>query len=124
MVAGTSSTAIVISFRGGSGSWEKSDMYSLAGAVFTLMVWWFYRSAELGLFLIIVVDAIGSYPTLKKSYLDPSSENLLSWQLAAIASLVNLLAVHWTIVDASYPLYIALMMCSITGVLQWAKRFK
>jgi hypothetical protein len=124
LVFGTVFSATLISIRGGSHEWSKEDVYCIVGVALVLVIWWFYRSAEVGLALIIVVDAIGSIPTVKKSYLNPESENLLGWQMAAVASNINLLATHWTLVDASYPVYIAIMMNAILLALVLGRRRK
>jgi hypothetical protein len=61
-----------------------------------------YSSMAVGLFAFL--------PTIRKAYLDPASENALSWGIAVIANCLNLFAVSvWTPITATYPVYLALM---------------
>ncbi len=104
-----------LSLKYGEGSWEKSDWICLAGACISLLAWWFLQSAEVALYLLIVTDFIGLAPTIYKSYKRPWTESKASWVVAALASILNILAIEsWTVSISSYPVYVAITNIAIT----------
>lgn len=97
----------MLSIKYGDGDWTAVDYVCLAGAIASALAWALFNSAEIALFMIIVVDFFGLVPTIYKSYLRPWTENRTAWIIATIASLLNIFAIEsWTFVIATYPLYV------------------
>jgi hypothetical protein len=97
----------LLSLKYGEGSWEKSDLACLAGAILSIAVWFLSRSPEIALYFIIATDFIGLAPTIYKSFKRPWTESRLSWSVAAAASLLNIFAIEtWSFAIAFYPVYV------------------
>ncbi len=72
-------------------------------------LWWFFKSAEVALYLIIIIDFLGLLPTLHKTYKRPWTEGRIPWSIATAASLLNVVAIeNWTPAISIYPIYVAL----------------
>jgi hypothetical protein len=117
-VVGPFSTAL-ISLRYGEGGWTKLDTICSIGVGIGLVLWGLYRSPSLTLGINIGIDFLGALPTIRKSFRDPYSEDLLSWLLFALANIFNLLAIdRWELEIVVYPLYMVL----VTGTICWCLR--
>lgn len=111
---------MALSFRYGEGGWTLFDKFCLAGAALGMGIWWFLNAPLLALWVSIVVDLFGAFPTLRKSWRDPEGEDFLSWVLFLVSNTVNLFAISdWTLAQASYPVYfffISLLQATILGL--------
>jgi len=97
----------ILSIKYGEGGWTILDYACLAGALASALAWVFFNSAEIALYMIIIVDFFGLMPTIYKSYLRPLTENKTAWVLATAASLLNIFAIEsWTLAISTYPIYI------------------
>ncbi|MFN7991780.1 MAG: hypothetical protein U0R44_06515 [Candidatus Micrarchaeia archaeon] len=109
---------VALSVRHGEGGVNRFDIACLLGAVLGLVSWWLSDSPLVALLMTIAVDLIGALPTIKKSYLDPGSENITTWLLFSIANFINILAIgSWTIGIAAYPAYLFLISLLIFLIL-------
>lgn len=105
---------LALSFKYGEGGWTPFDAACLFGAAFGFVLWWWFDSPVPTLFFGLFVDLMGALPTIRKSYVDPKSEDLFTWILFLAANAINLLAIReWNVIFASYPVY----MTGITGVI-------
>lgn len=97
---------LILSFKYGEGGWTVFDGFCLFGAGLGFALWWWFDSPLPTLYSGLFIDWIGALPTLRKSWVDPYSEDLLSWILFLTANALNLLALRvWNLEMASYPLY-------------------
>lgn len=98
---------LFLSYKYGMGGFNKLDIVCIVGALLGLTLWIVTDNPLTAVLLNLVVDVIGFIPTIKKIYFLPETENKLSWSMAAIASLLNLLAINkWTFGIAVYPVVI------------------
>ncbi len=106
----------ILSFKYGKGGWEDSlDKYCLIGAIVGFSCLVVFESPMIALTVAILSDVFAAIPTVRKSILDPDSEDVTAWTLAFIANLINLLAIDkWTIEIAIYPIYAVLIFGIIT----------
>ena len=96
-----------LSARYGEGGWSRIDAGCFVGAIAALGAWWLFRSADLGLALLVTVDALALAPTIAKAWQRPWTEDRLAWMVGTGASVLNVLAVdQWTLSVAAYPLYV------------------
>lgn len=103
-----------LSFKYGEGGWTPFDAACLFGAAFGFVLWWWFDSPVPTLFFGLFIDLMGALPTIRKSYVNPKSEDLFTWILFLAANAINLLAIReWDMIVASYPVY----MIAITGVI-------
>lgn len=77
------------------------DWLSLLGAGFALLFWWITQGPLLSVILITLIDALGFFPTFRKSYYKPEQETAITFALSglkfviAIAALENFSVVTW-----------------------------
>lgn len=113
----------ILSFKYGVGGYNYLDVVCLVGAGLGLLLWWLTNNPELALYLNIFVDALGFIPTYKKAYLQPETENRLSWNLGAGSTMINLFAIDtWKLSIVLYPVYLVIFNSVVpillTGVIQ------
>jgi ABC-type amino acid transport system permease subunit len=108
----------VLSLKYGEGGWNRFDRACLFGAGISLVLWRQFNSPVIAILLTIVIDFLGALPTLKKSYYEPEKEDLLTWILYVVASLLNLLAIEdWNFAIWVPPLYVFLINTTIVALL-------
>lgn len=99
----------LLSIRYGVGGFGKKDTIALIVAGVALGIWYITKEAAFALYLVIGIDAVGTYLTVDKTYKDPESETLSAWVLCAVAGACAMIAVgSLNIVLLSYPLYICI----------------
>jgi hypothetical protein len=115
---------LALSIKRGVGGLAALDITCLFGAVFALIMWWITSNAHVALYLGIICEILGFLPTIKKAYLDPSTESKQAWTTGTIAAIVNLFAIrHWTLVEAVYPAYNITFVALVAGLL-WVRQKK
>ncbi len=111
---------LLASIRHGEGGWSRFDRWCLAGAAVGMLAWLGSGDPRVGVWLHTSVDALGTLPTLRKSWRDPAHENRSAWTIYAVASLLNLFAINvWTVGEAVFPMWLALGCTSVAGILWW-----
>jgi hypothetical protein len=112
LVAGQTLSVFIIfalSLKYGYGGLAKRDAKGLVGAGIGLILWYFTKEAFTALLITILVDSIGTYLTMIKSYEDPESETLVMWLMSGTAGIFGMLAVgSFNPVLLFYPFYIML----------------
>ena len=97
----------ILSIWYGEGNWQWIDTLCLVGAVVGICLWWWTRSAPIGLIAFVAVDALGLLPTMLKAYYRPWTEESWAWFTGTLAGLLNVLAVDvWSPEIALYPIYV------------------
>lgn len=97
----------LLSLKFGEGWKNKNDFKYLVLSVIAVILWQLYKSPLVGLIFNLLADSIAFIPTIKKSFLRPWTEDLLTWGIFAIGSIFNLFAIEqWRFEIAIYPLYI------------------
>lgn len=108
----------VLSLKFGYGGLGKRDVQGLVGAAFGLMLWYLTREASYALIFVILVDSIGSFLTIIKSYKDPASETLITWLMSGTSAIFGMLAVgSLNLILLAYPLYLVVANYVIVGAI-------
>jgi hypothetical protein len=108
----------LLSLKYGEGGWNRFDRVCMFGAGTSLLLWWQFSSPVIAIILTIIIDFFGALPTLKKSYYEPEKEDLLTWILYVIASLLNILAIeNWSFTILIPPLYVFFINTTIVTLL-------
>lgn len=111
-------TVASLSLRYGEGGTSPIDIMCLMGASVALIPWLALDQAELALYIIIFVDILAVFPTLKKAIADPGSEDKTYWLLAFFAAVVNLFAIdRWAPEISAFPIYCFLGAGAIVATL-------
>lgn len=114
---------VCLSFRYGVGGWAKLDIACLSGALIGVLLWWYFDSPSIALFMNVAMDFLGLLPTLKKSWLKPQEESRFAWTISALSACINLMALsEWSPDAAIYPLYMFLGNGSVCIIL-WLRWF-
>jgi hypothetical protein len=104
----------ILSLKYGEGGWNRFDRLCLLGVGISLLFWWQFNSSLIALLFNILIDFLGALPTIKKSYYQPETENILTWSLYLAASAINLFAIeHWSFALTVFPVYIFCINTSI-----------
>jgi hypothetical protein len=112
----------ILSFKYGEGGWNRFDRTCLFGAGTGLLLWWQFKSPLIAILFTIAIDFLGALPTIRKSYHEPQKEDLLTWTLYMIASLLNLFAIeHWSFAILAPPLYVFFINTTIVVLLLRSK---
>lgn len=97
----------ILSVRFGRNAFGRFENFCLVGAAASLGLWQLSGSPLVALIFLLLVDFLGFLPTLKKTYFEPDSEDLLSWIVFGVANTLNLFAIEqWNYATAVYPLYL------------------
>jgi hypothetical protein len=113
----------ILSIKYGVGGFGKRDCVAVLIAITGLIMWYFSKEAAIALYLVILVDAVGSYLTIHKTYISPESETHLAWILSAIGGVFSMISVgSFNIILLSYPLYIVLANIAVITAIQMGLR--
>lgn len=82
------------SLKYGTKDITKSDTIILIFALLAILVWWQLDQPILSVIMISIIDMCGFFPTLRKTYKDPWSETLFSWELFTISNFLAMLAMN------------------------------
>jgi hypothetical protein len=108
----------ILSLKYGEGGWNRFDRFCLAGAGISLILRWQSNSDFAAMIFLIAIDVLAALPTIKKSYLEPETEDLLTWGLYSIGSLLNLFTINtWSVEKAIWPVYVFLVNTIIVALL-------
>lgn len=72
----------------------RSDWISLIGAGLALIAWWLSNSPEVAIVLVIIMDALGAYPTFRKSWVKPFEETFSTHFISTLKAALALLALE------------------------------
>ena len=105
----------VFSLKYWKGSFSRFDYVVLGLSLFSIILYLLFHSAAVSLSVSILADMFAFMPTIRKTYIDPSSESLSSWGLFLISYILSIVAISkWTYGVAVFPCYLALfgtIMC-------------
>jgi hypothetical protein len=113
LTAGDAVTIIIVfifSIKYGIGGLRKIDIFSLIGAGVSLFLWYLTNEPAVALFLIILIDIIGSNLTIIKAWKNPETENWVGWAMCGIGGIFGILSVgSFNFILLAYPIYIFLI---------------
>ena len=117
-------TIAILSLKYGEGGWNTFDRTCLLGALISILLWQIYDSPLIAITISIAIDSLGALPTIKKSYLEPDSEDLFSWMMFWTAGTFNILALtQWSVELAAQPVYL-FTFNSIVVILLWSPKLQ
>ena len=106
-----------LALRQGETSITLSDRISLIAALAAIPLWLLTKDPLWSVILLCVIYVLAFYPTIRKSWLRPHQETILSFALGTVRSVLNLLALQTVNLTTSlYPL-VNLLTCVLFVVL-------
>lgn len=86
----------------------RSDWWTFLAGLAIIPVWLATQEPRAALALVLLIELLGYYPTVRKSYNKPHEEDLFSWFLSALRWAAAALAVsNVSVLSLTYPLFIA-----------------
>jgi len=107
----------VLAIKYGVGGHAKLDIAALLIATIGVLIALSANEPIISLLGVILADISGMVLTIKKTYIDPSSETTITWLLVGTASLFGILSVSkLTVGIMLYPVYLMLANYSVPVV--------
>lgn len=105
----------LLSIKHGEGGWNPLDRKCLMASGISFILWRILEYDLIAIILPLLVDVLAAIPTLKKSYLFPETEDLLTYILYTLGGLFTVFAIQeWSWKLSSFeiaitPIYIFLI---------------
>jgi hypothetical protein len=95
---------VVALMRDGRGDIKRGDWITLAVSLFAIPLWMITKTPVWSVILVTLIDNIGYYPTVRKSWDKPRQEALASYFLSSSGAFFSLLAIeHYSVSTWLYP---------------------
>ncbi len=82
----------ILALKFGTKNITRSDTAVLVLAVLAIIIWRQLDSPLLAIFMVSFIDVIGYLPSFRKTFAEPWTETLGSWQMAVVANIFSILA--------------------------------
>jgi hypothetical protein len=103
----------------------SSDTIVLLLALSIVPIWWFTQDPYYALFLATAIDTGGYIPTLRKTWVEPSSETPQFWLLMAVVSALTILSLgEWNWLTVPYMAILTVLNTLVLLVCLWRQRQK
>jgi len=100
----------ILALKKGEKDVTSSDKWSLIGAGMALILWYLTNNPLASIILITIIDALGFYPTIRKSYHKPTEETLVTYLLSGLKFGVAIFALqNYSMVTYLYPASLVVM---------------
>ena len=114
---------LLLSTKYGVGGLTKWDIRALMAAGVGLVIWYFTNEAAYALFVIIIIDSIGTLLTVVKSYKEPETETISTFVMSGTSGVFGALAVgSLDFILLAYPFYIIVANYAIAGAILLGRR--
>ncbi|GAB4163102.1 MAG: hypothetical protein Fur003_5870 [Candidatus Dojkabacteria bacterium] len=108
----------ILSIKFGVGGKSKSDLIVLTGALISLLMWKLTSNATLALILSIITDLIAFWPTVRKIWQSPETEEWKFYCSDILAGALSILSLKsFAFPGIIYPLYIFLINLFATSLI-------
>lgn len=106
-------SVFLLSLRYGEGMRSHRDLWLLAGAVLTALIWLLSGQPIAAQLSSLVLLVLGAIPTILIVYRTPERESRLTWSLFTLSCIVNLFSIeYWTLGIIAGPI----VSLSVDGV--------
>ena len=108
----------ILSIQHGEGGWNRFDRRCLIASGISFILWRILNYDIIAIILPLLIDIVAALPTLRKSYHEPESEDLLTFMLYTIGAFFTVLAItEWSFNIAITPLYVLVINAIIVVLL-------
>lgn len=92
-----------LSFKFGTANITVGDTCALIVALLAIAIWVFLENPLLSILIATGIDAVGYWPSIRKSFIDPWSETLDAWVLWTAGTVFSILALaSYNVLTLSY----------------------
>ena len=104
-------------------NFTKLDLFCLAAAGISVLLWWWFRSATVAFFITLTIDFLGVIPTIRHCLDHPEEEDKTAWTLFAVGNAANILAVEsLDAMNLIYPVYMFLGASTVAALVWFPRR--
>ena len=98
---------VIVGIKYGAAKLDGFDLLCLVGAIVGLILWLVFNSPSIAIAATIIIDFIGTIPTVRHSYHHPEEETWITFALGVVATIFTLLSLADYSVSAwVYPAYL------------------
>ncbi len=91
-------------------SYDRTDLFCGLVGVLAIVLWVVTGNALVALVLSVVADGCAAFPTLRKAYKDPWSENPTGWAFTTVAALLAIISTtRFDTANLLFPAYLAVV---------------
>jgi len=109
---------VILGLRYGNREFALFDIACQVGALIGLLLWFIFNSPAIAVIAGILIDLIGSLPTLKHAWEKPAEETWITFMLSGLGAVFTVFAATTTRITAlANPLYLVVINFAFTGVL-------
>lgn len=110
-------TVFFLSLKYGEKDIHRSDWLSLFGAGIAMLLWALAKQPFLSILVITIIDALGFFPTFRKSYSKPMEETVTTYAFQGIKFIPALFALEThTPTTVLYPAYLVFANLSFVAM--------
>lgn len=107
----------------GYGTFSLKHIISLVVAAFGIILWRLTDEPVLALVIVVIVDFLAFWLTIRKTWRAPDTETLSAWVFATVAAAFGALAVaSFDAVKLMYPLYITFGNLALVAIIILRRR--
>lgn len=122
-LAATDMLVVLCALKYGEKDITKSDTLTFTGALMLIPLWMATQDPFLIILLIIVIDILGFYPTMRKSWLKPFEEPISSFTWAGLRYFFTLFSIaNPTWENLTFILFLMLYKWSFVLYLMWRRK--
>jgi len=110
------------SFFNKKSEWKITKFDIICGilSVLGIILWIITKNGNMAIIFSIIADTLAAFPTIKKSFFYPDSENIWIYFSGIIYAVIVLLTVKdWNFATFGFPLYIFLLNITITSLIKF-----
>lgn len=94
----------LLGLRNGNKDITKFDTVTFIISLIATGVWIFAKQPVISTILIVTINTLANLPTIRKSWKDPHSETLFTWEMGAVRNFLGLIALqNYSILTWLYP---------------------
>ncbi len=109
---------LMLAFKYKTKDVTRFDLLCLAGAIISIIPWLLTNDPTLSVVLATVIDVLAFFPTIRKTYNDPTTETLSSWTLNFFSHGLSILALStYAVVTYIYPAALLVMNAGMIFVI-------
>lgn len=117
-------TIAALSIRCGEKQITSSDWAALAVSLAIIPLWIFADEALYSMLLLVTIDTVAFWPTIRKSWHKPHEESIQSYGIVAFKSAISIFAFeHLNVTIVLLPAVIAVTNVLFIAMLVWRRRF-
>jgi hypothetical protein len=105
-MGGICTTVFIIGLHKGTRNITRIDVIAFALAIIAIVLWLIVKQPLWSMVLVIFIDIMSFFPTIRKSWNKPWDETLITYECTCVKNLFSIYALQsYTLITTSYPIY-------------------